>query len=478
MANKITKKLGFWSIVLFGVNSIIGTGIFLTPGTVIKQAGLFAPLAYLLAGGFAIILSVVFATAAKYTKENGAAFAYTKAAFGENVGLYVGITRAISAGIAWGVMVTAVIKTIFEIFLKELTMQSNANTYYFIGVLLLFLILLIINFIGTKLVELVSNISTVGKLTALAVFVLSGVIFIIFHHTNNYAQAGTNVVYTQTPLSLFGFIKLGENDWTGIIVATISALYAFTGFENIANAAEDMENPDQFLPKAIPLAIVIVGITYISVVLVAMFLGPIAIAHADDTVKLAAVIGNDILKMFVILGALISMFGINVATSFGSPRIFVALADKGILPPIVAQQSKRGVPVIAFLITASLALIFPLALSFDVSSLAGLSVIVRFIQYILVPIAVIIMAKSKTEKWQHIKRNNLTDYIFPIIAIVASVFLVLMYDYKTIIYHAGNQDLGLNYASIIAIILLFFIIPFITYIYYHNTHKNTKKRGI
>ena len=35
MAN-LVKKLGFWSIVLYGINSIIGTGIFLTPGGVIK----------------------------------------------------------------------------------------------------------------------------------------------------------------------------------------------------------------------------------------------------------------------------------------------------------------------------------------------------------------------------------------------------------------------------------------------------------
>jgi len=38
MAN-LVKKLGFWSIVLYGINSIIGTGIFLTPGGVIKVAG-------------------------------------------------------------------------------------------------------------------------------------------------------------------------------------------------------------------------------------------------------------------------------------------------------------------------------------------------------------------------------------------------------------------------------------------------------
>ena len=60
MAN-LVKKLGFWSIVLYGINSIIGTGIFLTPGGVIKVAGTYAPISYLIAAVFAIILATVFA---------------------------------------------------------------------------------------------------------------------------------------------------------------------------------------------------------------------------------------------------------------------------------------------------------------------------------------------------------------------------------------------------------------------------------
>ena len=53
MAN-LVKKLGFWSIVLYGINSIIGTGIFLTPGGVIKVAGTYAPISYLIAAVFAL----------------------------------------------------------------------------------------------------------------------------------------------------------------------------------------------------------------------------------------------------------------------------------------------------------------------------------------------------------------------------------------------------------------------------------------
>ncbi|WP_235899509.1 amino acid permease [Suipraeoptans intestinalis] len=63
------RKLGFWSIVLLTINSIIGTGIFLSPGGVAKQSGALAPFIYVCAAVFAIMLALTFASASKYTRE-------------------------------------------------------------------------------------------------------------------------------------------------------------------------------------------------------------------------------------------------------------------------------------------------------------------------------------------------------------------------------------------------------------------------
>ena len=54
----MNKKFGFWSIVLLTINGIIGTGIFLSPAGVVKVAGTYTPLVYILAGLFAIILAI------------------------------------------------------------------------------------------------------------------------------------------------------------------------------------------------------------------------------------------------------------------------------------------------------------------------------------------------------------------------------------------------------------------------------------
>ncbi len=91
------------------------------------------------------------------------------------------------------------------------------------------------------------------------------------------------------------------------------AFYAFTGFESVASGSEDMEAPEKNLPRAIPLAIAIVATIYIGIVGVAMMINPEAIVSTTEVVALAEVFDNNIIRSMIVIGALVSMFGINVA---------------------------------------------------------------------------------------------------------------------------------------------------------------------
>ena len=153
-------KFGLASIVLLTINGIIGSGIFLSPGAVMKVAGTWTPLVYVIAGVFAAVLAVMFAAAARWTSENGAAFAYTRVAFGDDVGFYVGLTRFVGAAIAWGVMATAVVTTVLTVFGGH---EAVTTTNITIGFVLLMVVLLAINLAGTRITKVVNNISTIGK---------------------------------------------------------------------------------------------------------------------------------------------------------------------------------------------------------------------------------------------------------------------------------------------------------------------------
>ncbi|WP_308207146.1 APC family permease [Mycobacterium szulgai] len=470
------SKLGFWSVTMLGVNSILGAGIFLTPGAVVKLAGPLAPLAYILAGAFAGVMAIVFATAARYVKTNGASYAYTTAAFGQRIGIYVGVTHAIVAAIAWGVLASLFVSTLLTTAFPHQAWAQDTEIFSVktLTFLIFVAVLLAINMFGNRIIKWANGTSTVAKVFALLIFIVGGVWIVVTRHVNNYGVSGSAGIYHPRPYALFGYLEVGHGAASGLILATIVALYAFTGFESIANAAEEMDHPDRTLPRAIPLTIVVVGAVYVLAVVVAMLLGSNRVVDSNDTVRLAAAIGNDAFRTIVVIGALVSMFGINVAASFGAPRLWTALSDSGTLPSRLSRKNRFGVPTVAFGITAALALAFPLALRFDSVNLTGLAVIARFIQFIVVPIALIALARNRTGERAAAKRNPYTDVVLPITAVVISIALFVSFDYRTILLTPQGSA---NYFSITLIVATFGVVPAIAYLHYYRTIRRRRLRG-
>ncbi|KAA1249723.1 APC family permease [Mycobacterium simiae] len=461
---------------MLGINSIIGAGIFLTPGAVIKLAGPLAPLAYILAGVFAGVMALVFAAAAKYVKTNGASYAYTTAAFGQRIGIYVGVTHAITASIAWGVLASLFVSTLLKVTFPEKNWAEDTDivSVKTLTFLLFVGVLLAINLFGNRVIKWANGTSTVGKVSALAIFIAGGLWIIVSQHMSDDRAPGSTQVPPPAPSTLLSGVDFGHDTASSLLLATIAALYAFTGFESIANAAEEMDEPDRTLPKAIPIAILAVGVVYVLAVAVAMRLGSDKVVQSHDTVRLAAALGNGTFRTIVVVGALVSMFGINVAASFGAPRLWTALADTGTLPAGLSGKNRFGVPMTAFGITALLALAFPLALRFDSINLTGLAVIARFVQFIVVPIALIWLALNRGDQ-PATKRNPFTDKVLPVLAVIISIALAVSFDYRVIFLTPQG---GANYFSIGLIVTTFIVVPAVAYLHYYKPiNRSARKAG-
>ena len=136
------------------------------------------------------------------------------------------------------------------------------------------------------------------------------------------------------------------------VTALVGAFYAFTGFESVASGSADMEKPEKNLPRAIPLAIGIIALIYFGIVFVSMYIDPVAMVTSKEPVVLASVFKNQILQKIIIIGALMSMFGINVAASFLTPRVFEAMAQEKQVPEFFTKRTKGGLPLTSFILTA------------------------------------------------------------------------------------------------------------------------------
>lgn len=446
----VNDKLGFWSIVLLAINSIIGSGIFLTPGSVVSQAGSKALIVYLIAAIFAAILAISFSAAAKYVTKSGASYAYAKAAFGDNVGFYVGILRYFSASVAWGVMAVGVIKSTISIFGGNPDSISSVT----IGFIVLMLLITIINIFGQRFVKLVMNMATAGKLAALVLIIVAGVVLLFISgashqlsEVDQITQNGQRIVPTLTT--------------TGFVMAIVSAFYAFTGFESVASGSDDMQAPEKNLPRAIPLAIFVIAAIYIGVVAVALVLNPKALMTTKQVVAISAIFNNEILRDVILVGALISMLGINVASSFNAPRILEAMAREHQLPMSLTKRTKNNFPIRTFFISEALALLVPLAFQYNLVNLITLSAMVRFLGFIIVPLAVIIFYFGKNkEAVLPAAKNIWTDILVPILSILLVIFLLINYNWQTQFGIVVNgKVVGVNWYAILMMVFGFIILP-------------------
>ncbi len=415
MKQNKSSKFGLYSIILLGINSVIGSGIFLLPGQVMSLVGTGSILAYLFVTIIVAAIALCFAECAGIFSRNGAAYIYAKEAFGEFVGFEVGFMRWAVSIIAWATLVMGFITG-----LSAVWPVAMEDPYKSILVVSIVGGLGLINILGINVMKHLNNIITIAKLIPLMLLIGIGVFFI---NSSNL----TPVLPTHIEINAFG-------------AAALVIFFAFSGFETLAVAAEDMDNPRKNLPIALIVVIAFTAVVYFLIQMIAM--GTLGSSLANNAAPVAEV-ANSILgptgKWIITIGTLISIGGINIAQSFTSPRSGVALAQDRMVPAIIAQNSRFGTPYLAILITVLLTILVALSGSF--MQLAVISVISRFAEYIPTCMAVLVFQKRKMNP------NSFLifpwNYVVPMFAIVFSVLLLMEASPEQLLWGLGALILGI-----------------------------------
>ena len=231
--------------------------------------------------------------------------------------------------------------------------------------------------------------------------------------------------------------SVGALTTTSFGAAALLIFYAFTGFESIAVAAEDMDKPEKNVPLAIVLVITGVSIFYILIQVVAIgILGDGLTASEAPVADAAAKFLGPVAKAIVTTGTLVSIGGINVASSFLAPRSAVALADDGFLPKFVTKRNKKDVPYISVILTTALTALVCLTGSF--SKLAAISVVSRFAQYIPTCLAILVFRKRGMKGSFRIPGV----YVVSFLAVGISLWLLYNSSWDKILFGLGGLVVG------------------------------------
>ena len=411
----LNNKLGLMSIILLGVNAIIGTGIFLLPGKAAALVGVNSLWVIVFDALLVMSIALCFAEMGGMFNKNGGPYVYAKEAFGNFVGFEVGFMKWAIATIAWSAMAVGFATALGAVW-EPASTEMGKN----IIATLIIVVLGIMNIMGVKISKIINNIVTIGKLLPLIFFILVGIFYV---KGVNFAPMESVPDMTQAS---FG-------------AAALIIFYAFTGFESIAVAAEDMEKPERNVPKAIILVLTLVSIVYILIQAICIgIMGDALVTSKTPVADAAFVFMGPLAKAIVTAGTLISIGGINVASSFLAPRSGVAMADDGLIPKVVSKRNKKDAPYVAIIVTVVFAVVLSWTRSFE--KLAAISVVSRFAQYLPTCLAVLVF-RSKRPDMARTFRVPLGPVI-PVLAVVVSIWLITQSSLEKVFWGLGGLVVG------------------------------------
>ena len=398
---KLKRAVGTWLLALYGIGNIVGAGVYVLVGKIAEPAGYLAVVAFLIAAVVAFCAALSYAElAARFPVSAGAAV-YLHEAFKKHwLSLGVGLLL-----ITAGIVSTATLLKGFSGYFFLLVTIPKWVSIVIVGLLFLAIILR-----GIK--------ESVGTAAALTVLEVGGLLFLIGSIV--LAQPNAFASYFQ------GFqLAAGSMDavaWAGIISAAFIAFYAFIGFEDMVNIAEEVKNPEKAFPKAILASMAVVTVLYVAVAAAVLGVLPPTIVGTSSA-PLAdayhAATGNNTF-IIVVISLLATLNGVLVNIIMGS-RFLYGMAKRGWVPTWFAKVSKRHVPARGVILAGSLSILA--ALWLPIEQLAQITSLLLLCVFISVNISLIVIRQRPQSSAA--QKITLSPAFIPWLGAVASLGLLI-----------------------------------------------------
>jgi len=141
----------------------------------------------------------------------------------------------------------------------------------------------------------------------------------------------------------------------GLLGGTLIAIWNYMGWDNASTIAQEVERPQRTYPRAMIAAVVLVSLTYILPVIAVYITGvPSSAFETGSWADLAGLMAGNWLRVALVLGGMMSGFGMFNALVMSYSRLPLAMAQDGMLPRIFAKvHPKTRVPWVAILVCAT-----------------------------------------------------------------------------------------------------------------------------
>lgn len=334
---KLQRSMGARHLVMIALGGVIGSGLFLSSGYTISQAG---PLGAVIAYGIgAVVVYLVMACLGELAVAypvSGAFHIYAA----RSINPATGFTTAWLYWLCWVVAIGS------EFTASGLLMQRwFPNVDVWIWCLLFAAILFGMNAISARVFGETEFWFSFIKVAAILVLIVFGGAA-VFGFAPFSAQAGEAAPLFNNFMTSEGLFPTG---FAGVFVTCLVVFYAFSGSELIGVAAGETKDPAKNIPKAMRTTVWRLVIFFIGAIAVIAALVPYGETGVTDSpfVTVFEYIGipyaADIMN-FVIITALLSAGNSGL---FSCARMLFSLAEEGHAPRAFTRLTKRGIPLIA-----------------------------------------------------------------------------------------------------------------------------------
>lgn len=335
----LKKQLGTMQILLYGVGTMLGAGIYVLVGKVAGYSGTLAPLSFLLAGILAGLTAYSYSLLAPRFPKSGGEIIYVKKAFH---------SKRLASLVGWGVIFTGFISAaaILKGFVGYLDVFIEIPDVMVIIVSMALLCLLAVWGIAESL-------NVIGLITLIEV---GGLLFVIM-------VAGMDLGKFTAQFSQM-FLEAPGYDIYAVFQGAFLAFYAFVGFEDLANVAEEAKNPQKSMPVAIMGSLFIALFLYVAVAVVAVVALPLNELSATDS-PMAEIVANkgrhyayivSLISLVAVLNGVLAQLIMGSRVLYGmagqnnAPRLFHQVHKKFRTPLLATLAIAMGIVVLAIFV--------------------------------------------------------------------------------------------------------------------------------
>lgn len=333
----LDRQMSSRHMFMLSLGGVIGTGLFLSSGYTINQAGPFGTvLAYTVGAVIVYLVMMCLGELSVAMPWTGSFHVYATKFLGPGTGFTVAILYWLTWTVALGSEFTA----------SGIIMQQwFPNTPVWIWSALFIVLIFAINAVSVKIFAETESWLALIKVVAIIAFIVLG------------ALAMFGAVPLRSGEAAPGFSHLFEdglfpNGFWAVFTVMLTVNYAFSGTELIGIAAGEAKNPEQTVPQAIHSALWRLVIFFIGAIIVMAALIPYKDAGVDASPfvvvfeKIGVPFAADIMN-FVVLTAILSAANSGL---YASTRMLWSLANEGMIPASIAKTNKSGVPFLAMCI--------------------------------------------------------------------------------------------------------------------------------